>query len=237
MEERLAVIAHSAQDLQDKLQGFLEGKGDLENVYQGQVKKNKEALGLFGGDADMAANMANTVQAWIDKGKHAKLLELWVKGLSMDWGKLHGQSKPRRIAAPTYPFARQRYWIEGAAGADVPVSRNLSAPIVLPAQPSQATPLALFGRPADQVSQRQSDRSLPAIALSQATPLALFGRPADHVNHRQSDRPLPAIALSQASLSAPETAFTAARTSVTLSAQAEATQTMHSLSLTPKAIT
>jgi polyketide synthase PksL len=176
-------------------------------VYQGQVKKNKEALGLFGGDADMAANMANTVQAWIDKGKHAKLLELWVKGLSMDWGKLHGQSKPRRIAAPTYPFARQRYWIEGAAGADVPVSRNLSAPIVLPAQPSQATPLALFGRPAD------------------------------HVNHRQSDRPLPAIALSQASLSAPETAFTAARTSVTLSAQAEATQTMHSLSLTPKAIT
>ena len=39
-------------------------------------------------------------------------------GLSFDWNQLYGDSKPRRISLPTYPFARERYW--------VPVDKNKS---------------------------------------------------------------------------------------------------------------
>ena len=48
-------------------------------------------------------------------GKFSKLVELWVKGLELDWSKLYGEAKPRRMSLPVYPFAKDRYWIEAAA--------------------------------------------------------------------------------------------------------------------------
>ncbi|MBB6249462.1 SDR family NAD(P)-dependent oxidoreductase, partial [Rhodanobacter sp. A1T4] len=39
----------------------------------------------------------------------------WVKGLAFDWQRLYGAHRPRRISLPTYPFARERYWIETSA--------------------------------------------------------------------------------------------------------------------------
>ena len=42
--------------------------------------------------------MAQTIDAWVAKGKYGKLLELWVKGLSFDWRRLYGEARPRRIA-------------------------------------------------------------------------------------------------------------------------------------------
>ena len=37
--------------------------------------------------------------------------KLWEAGVEIDWAALHAE-KPRRVALPTYPFERQRYWIE-----------------------------------------------------------------------------------------------------------------------------
>ena len=107
MEERLAVIAGSVEELLEKLKGFLEGQGGIEDLYRGQVKRNKDTLAVFLADEDMA----KTIDAWVSKGKYAKLLDLWVKGLTFDWNKLYGDTKPRRISLPTYPFARERYWL------------------------------------------------------------------------------------------------------------------------------
>ncbi|KAF6600424.1 hypothetical protein H6F38_33665, partial [Paenibacillus sp. EKM208P] len=39
MEERLAVIAGSMQELVDKLEGFLEGRDGIPELYRGQVKR------------------------------------------------------------------------------------------------------------------------------------------------------------------------------------------------------
>jgi polyketide synthase PksN len=36
-----------------------------------------------------------------------------VKGLVFDWNRLYGKRKPKRISLPTYPFAREHYWIPG----------------------------------------------------------------------------------------------------------------------------
>lgn len=45
----------------------------------------------------------------------ASLGELYMRGLEIDWQALETPFTPaRRIALPTYPFQRERYWVEGA---------------------------------------------------------------------------------------------------------------------------
>lgn len=41
-----------------------------------------------------------------------KIGELWCYGVPIRWQALYGEEKPRRISLPTYPFQRQRYWID-----------------------------------------------------------------------------------------------------------------------------
>ena len=65
-------------------------------------------LSLFHSDGDLK----QTVEQWVVKRKYSKLLEMWVKGLEVDWSKLYGESKPERMSLPTYPFARERYWMD-----------------------------------------------------------------------------------------------------------------------------
>ena len=71
-----------------------------------------------------AANeeLQGAIATWIERGKSGTLLDLWVKGLSVDWNGLYGAAKPRRISLPTYPFARERCWVERAAD-EVPLKR------------------------------------------------------------------------------------------------------------------
>ena len=107
MEERLGVIVHSLKELEDKLEASLEGREDVEDLYRGQVKRNKETLAVFTADEELQ----EAINKWLERKKHNKLLDLWVKGLIFDWNKLYGEDKPQRINAPTYPFARERYWI------------------------------------------------------------------------------------------------------------------------------
>jgi len=45
---------------------------------------------------------------------------LWVAGVTPDWQALHGHARRRRVSLPTYPFERQRHWID-APVRDAPV--------------------------------------------------------------------------------------------------------------------
>ena len=38
--------------------------------------------------------------------------KIWLQGVEIDWHKLSGDRKPRRVPLPTYPFEGQRYWIQ-----------------------------------------------------------------------------------------------------------------------------
>ncbi len=109
MEERLALIVNSVEDLNKKLESFVAGQDNIEDFYHGSVKRNKDTLSVFEADEDME----KTIDAWIVKGKYSKLLSLWVKGLVFDWNKLYGENKPKRVSLPGYPFAKERYWIKG----------------------------------------------------------------------------------------------------------------------------
>lgn len=41
---------------------------------------------------------------------------LWLGGVPVDWTGYYARERRRRVPLPTYPFERQRYWIEPAAG-------------------------------------------------------------------------------------------------------------------------
>src|ERR1043166_4990970 len=108
MTEGVGMVVRSVGELKEKLTGYVAGKEE-EGVYWGQAKRNEDGMRLFRRDEDMQG----AVGKWIEKGKYGKLLELWVRGVEVEWGRLYGERKPRRISLPTYPFARERYWING----------------------------------------------------------------------------------------------------------------------------
>lgn len=119
MEERLGFIAESLEDLERKLNAFIENKGD--SLYLDRIDDNKKALAVLSADEDTE----KIIEAWMSKGKYTKLLDLWVKGLSFDWGKLYGTQTPVRISLPTYPFAKERYWAPSPAKAPAPIEQHL----------------------------------------------------------------------------------------------------------------
>ncbi|MCP4995666.1 MAG: SDR family NAD(P)-dependent oxidoreductase, partial [Gammaproteobacteria bacterium] len=105
MDSRLAFVAHDLDDVRLKLTDFLEN--NTENIYYGWLKANKEGLDLLteGDEAKVFVEML------IKGGKLEKLAQLWVSGVDVEWTLLYPNHKPGRISLPTYPFARERYWL------------------------------------------------------------------------------------------------------------------------------
>ena len=118
MEERLAVVVRSPQELEEKIAGFVNGQDDIENLYRGEIKHNKAIVAVLTADGEFE----KTIDSCIERSSYSKLLDLWVKGLVIDWNKLYGDSKPRRIVLPTYPFSKERYWIPDSTGTQHPAS-------------------------------------------------------------------------------------------------------------------
>nr|CCC21123.1 type-I polyketide synthases [Streptomyces himastatinicus ATCC 53653] len=112
MKERLAVVAASVPQLRDALRAYVDGGGDsgggVPGVYRATAGRTQGALAEIAADDDLRELL---VQRWARAGKAAKLAALWVEGVEPDWHALHAPAVPRRIALPTYPFAKDRYWV------------------------------------------------------------------------------------------------------------------------------
>ncbi|WXA89823.1 SDR family NAD(P)-dependent oxidoreductase [Pendulispora rubella] len=108
MEARLGLLVHSTAELAERLQQFVDGKETTLGLYSGQVKPDREILAVFGSDEERR----KATSEFIETKKFGELLDAWVQGLDVDWSRLYGERRPQRISAPTYPFARERYWIE-----------------------------------------------------------------------------------------------------------------------------
>ncbi|GFN30065.1 hybrid non-ribosomal peptide synthetase/type I polyketide synthase [Paenibacillus xylaniclasticus] len=116
MEERLAVVVESVKELGDKLRAYVMGRTDITQLYQGRSRQDNESPGITVREEVSDA----AVELWINMENYDKLAAHWVSGVHIDWDKLYGGVKPRRISLPPYPFARERYWI--TVEEDKPVS-------------------------------------------------------------------------------------------------------------------
>lgn len=142
MVERLAFLAGSAAELTARLGDYIEGKDDAA-LYRGRGRRSQDVVAVLVEDEDME----RTIAAWVDKGKFAKLLELWTNGLDLPWRSYYPDALPRRISLPTYPFARHRFWIaDGAqsgtrtAGRSAVTAAESVEPTARPAVPVLAAP-------------------------------------------------------------------------------------------------
>ena len=55
---------------------------------------------------------------------------LWQAGINLNWREFHPDKVMRRIPLPTYPFERERYWVEPAAASPQPAARQEASPAV-----------------------------------------------------------------------------------------------------------
>ncbi|MEW6736886.1 MAG: alpha/beta fold hydrolase, partial [Acidobacteriota bacterium] len=110
MDVRVAFVVKDLPSLIGALEDFIQGKKNIADCYQGDIKQDKGILSVLQYDNDFQI----CLQRWINKGSLDKLAQLWVKGLSLDWELLHSTNKPRRVSLPTYPFTRQRYWVKSS---------------------------------------------------------------------------------------------------------------------------
>ncbi|WP_096716360.1 SDR family NAD(P)-dependent oxidoreductase [Paraburkholderia acidicola] len=122
MEVRLGLIVQGKAELAQRLRAWLDDAASGEVIQGARGKAQKEALAAFTGDEELAG----VVENWWHKGKHARLLDVWVKGLEIDWTRLQTGAGRRRISLPGYPFADERYWLKPVvtAAAVAPADRQ-----------------------------------------------------------------------------------------------------------------
>ncbi|MGF7174138.1 SDR family NAD(P)-dependent oxidoreductase [Azospirillum doebereinerae] len=46
--------------------------------------------------------------------------QVWLDGVDLDWTAVHGGTAPQRLSLPTYPFERERHWLDGRAEPTAP---------------------------------------------------------------------------------------------------------------------
>lgn len=108
MEERLALIVSSLEELEKKLKSFVEGQENIPSLYRGHLRQEQDLLSDFA----IEEEFSTIIDEWMTSKKMSKLLNLWVRGFTIDWQKFYGKRKPQRISIPTYPFAKEYYWFD-----------------------------------------------------------------------------------------------------------------------------
>ncbi|UMZ10709.1 thioester reductase domain-containing protein [Pseudomonas sp. MPFS] len=132
MKVRLACVVDSTDGLRGRLRAYLGGEGGQGEIFHGDIKRDPGMQMIFQADEDLQ----ETASRLIAQGKLGRLAQWWVLGLEIDWTRLYGQQRPRRISLPTYPFALERCWVQASAKPRASQPHREPAPIAsLPGKP------------------------------------------------------------------------------------------------------
>ncbi|HEY8358904.1 MAG TPA: SDR family NAD(P)-dependent oxidoreductase, partial [Ramlibacter sp.] len=107
MAERAAWVSDSIAQLRRQLAAVAADEA-IEDGERARVRR---------GQAEAAVSEPNELRRLWRDGAWAELARLWLAGTTIDWASLQASAPvpgARRIALPTYPFARQRHWLPGA---------------------------------------------------------------------------------------------------------------------------
>ncbi|MDP1500833.1 hypothetical protein Q8I51_19620, partial [Bacillus velezensis] len=109
MEYRLALLVTSIKELEKKLYSYMAGEEATIDFFQGDIHGNNDILSVFGKEEELQT----AIEKLLENKKYGRILDFWTKGISVDWNKMFDQMavRPRFISLPTYPFAKEKYWV------------------------------------------------------------------------------------------------------------------------------
>lgn len=121
---RCAFVVSSLQELKESLLAYNEGK-KLGNVFITQ-EKNTKYQAIFKETAKYIQKEIEESPSNINiKEKLLVLAHLYTEGVNLNWDSLY-KIKYQKVPLPTYPFAKERYWIPQPDFNTNPVSLNTS---------------------------------------------------------------------------------------------------------------
>jgi len=97
------------------------GNEKLPMLSQGKVSRDLSEQPLL---REFAADLLDKIATLQDDSMRYRqslmaLGDLYCQGYQLNWPSLYGEHARRRIGLPTYPFSRERYWVETVGKADV----------------------------------------------------------------------------------------------------------------------
>ncbi len=107
MNERIAFIVASFSELKEKLRSLAQG-APIAGSYQSSIKEGQGNADFVNSNEDMD----KVFKTWLLEEKAQEVAKLWVKGVPVKNWDLFYKNVPDRISLPTYPFARERYWVQ-----------------------------------------------------------------------------------------------------------------------------
>ncbi|RCJ16571.1 hypothetical protein A6S26_33180 [Nostoc sp. ATCC 43529] len=104
MAARIALWVKSKAELAELLELVVQGNLETNKVFTAQKTKQ---LPTFESENEKQI----LVQDLITNQKYEQLMQHWVNGLDINWETLNSNSLAHKVSLPTYPFARERYWL------------------------------------------------------------------------------------------------------------------------------
>jgi len=109
-EHRVIFLVNDALTLKEKLTQFVSGEERITDCYRGTVRRLKTSARPVSEPGGQNPEIGNGML--IDDLR--QLADRWLSGQAVDWTAVPRSHRPKKVSLPTYPFARERYWI-GAA--------------------------------------------------------------------------------------------------------------------------
>lgn len=111
LNNRIAILTDNLDKLIDRLNHFVtDDKAIIKDTFLSasriEREENKRFQFLLEGEEGEAY-----LNVLIKNKKTSKLAKLWIQGIDIDWKLIHSDNKKKRLALPTYPFAKNRHWI------------------------------------------------------------------------------------------------------------------------------
>lgn len=119
--KRLAIVASDFKDLVKKLDDYILGISNEDNIYEGEVnEKYTELNDLYSSEEGkiFLKSLAITKE-------YNKLAMLWISGIEVQWDLLY-EHTPKKYSVVNYPFDKESYWIPNDKyGEDYKLSENI----------------------------------------------------------------------------------------------------------------
>ncbi|MGR8931281.1 MAG: SDR family NAD(P)-dependent oxidoreductase [Gammaproteobacteria bacterium] len=123
MEERVAIVSNSLDDLVDKLSRFYNDDEDQGQIYSGSLdcaaRDDASSIGT-----SIAYDEQHVLQSLCEIAKQ------WVNGQAVDFAKSLPDLAATKISLPTYSFQRKPFWYSGKNVSTAGTKKQIAAPLI-----------------------------------------------------------------------------------------------------------